>query len=178
MISYKDYKIESLRGGEFRMYTPGETLVIIFIAEWRDGLYSKIKWIYKNNKQYNAARYHLKYISEVNNAAFVLLVNGCLWDYKKQRPALEGYNEAMFQEVDYIRSKIINNKKAMSIYQDLKNKNNGDQLYGWMFQDDAVLYETLQDLDLYELKYQKDVIIQYRDLLESILKKCYKEGVI
>jgi hypothetical protein len=71
----------------------GKTLV--FEAEYRNGTYFKIKSYYDGKRSYFAERYFYKLIPLVQNITFELLKNGCLWDNKNDRPALETYKKGM-----------------------------------------------------------------------------------
>lgn len=79
--------------------------------------------------------------------------------------------EAIYKNIGKAREKVKNNKKAMLFYNHLKEINKGDQLYGWMFEDDAILTDTLEDLDLYNENYLHDVLICYYDELTYIYEK-------
>ena len=79
--------------------------------------------------------------------------------------------EKMYTNIENLRKQVKNNKKAMSYYNHLKEINKGDQLYGWMFDNDAILTDTMDDLDLYNENYLHDVLVCYYGELETILAK-------
>lgn len=79
--------------------------------------------------------------------------------------------EKMYKNIEKLRNKVKNNKKAMNYYNYLKEINKGDQLYGWMFENDAILTDTLDELDLYNENYQHDLLVCYYGELETILNK-------
>ena len=59
----------------------------------------------------------------------------------------------------------------MTYYNYLKTINNGDPLYGWIFANDSILYDTLEDLSLYQNNYIIDILNVYAGELENILTK-------
>jgi len=77
----------------------------------------------------------------------------------------------IYKNIKSLRKQIKNNKNAMYYYNYLKDINKNDLLYGWMFENDAILNDTLEDLDLYEENYKHDILICYRGELETILNK-------
>lgn len=77
----------------------------------------------------------------------------------------------LFEKVEELRKKVIKDKKAMEIYNHLKEINKNDMLYGWMFYNDAILTDNIDDLDLYQKPYIMDILKVYRNELESILIK-------
>ena len=90
-MNYNSYTIERITSNIFRMFTEKEKIVIIFEAEYKNGLYFKIKRIVNNNKTYNAERYFYKYIHDVREAAYKLVLNGDIWDYQNNCNALKYY---------------------------------------------------------------------------------------
>lgn len=76
-----------------------------------------------------------------------------------------------YKKIEYLREKVKNNKESMTYYNYLKTINNGDPLYGWIFKDNAILSDTLADLDLYQDNYIIDILNVYAGELESILTK-------
>lgn len=76
-----------------------------------------------------------------------------------------------YDKIQTLREKVKNNKESMTYYNYLKTINNGDQLYGWMFKDDSILSDTLEDLDIYQDNYIIDILNVYIGELESILTK-------
>ena len=83
--------------------------------------------------------------------------------------------EKMYKNIENLRNKVKNNKKAMQYYNYLKKINKGDQLYGWMFDNDAILTDTMDELDLYNENYLHDVLVCYYGELETILSKAVTE---
>lgn len=90
-MKYNDYTIERITSNIFRMFTENEKTVIIFEAEYKNGLYFKVKRIVNNNKTYTAERYFYKYIHDVREATYKLALNGDIWDYKNNCNALKYY---------------------------------------------------------------------------------------
>lgn len=76
-----------------------------------------------------------------------------------------------YNKIQTLREKVKNNKESMVYYNYLKTINNGDPLYGWIFEDDSILSDTLEDLDLYQDNYIIDILNVYAGELESILTK-------
>ena len=79
--------------------------------------------------------------------------------------------EKMYNNIENLRKQVKNNKKAMKYYNYLKEINKNDQLYGWLFDNDAILTDTMDDLDLYNENYLHDVLVCYYGELETILHK-------
>lgn len=76
-----------------------------------------------------------------------------------------------YKEVNTLRDKVKNNINLMEYYFKLKEKNKGDMLYGWMFEDDSLLYDTLEDLKDYSAEYIYVVLCSYEDTLYNICKR-------
>ena len=76
-----------------------------------------------------------------------------------------------YKEVNTLRDKVKNNSNLMEYYFKLKEKNKGDMMYGWMFEDDSILYDTLEDLKDYSIEYIYSVLCCYEDTLYDICKK-------
>jgi len=76
-----------------------------------------------------------------------------------------------YNKIQTLREKVKNNGESMTYYNYLKTINNGDPLYGWIFEDNAILSDTLADLDLYQDNYIIDILNVYAGELESILTK-------
>lgn len=76
-----------------------------------------------------------------------------------------------YKSIEKLRQQVKNNKKAMTYYEHLKSINKNDMLYGWMFDDDAILNDTFEDLDIYNENYLHDILICYYDELSYILEK-------
>lgn len=79
--------------------------------------------------------------------------------------------EEIYNEVVKLRKKVISNKRAMKLYKFLREINKNDELYGWEFEDDAILTDTLEDLDIYGDDYIISVLKTYKCDLEYIIKK-------
>ena len=77
----------------------------------------------------------------------------------------------LFEKVEELRKEVIKDKKAMEIYNHLKEINKNDSLYGWMFNNDEILTDDLEVLDLYQKPYIMDILKVYRNELENILIK-------
>ena len=76
-----------------------------------------------------------------------------------------------YNKIQTLREKVKNNGESMTYYNYLKTINNGDPLYGWIFADDSILSDTLEDLDIYQNNYIIDVLNVYAGELENILIK-------
>ena len=79
--------------------------------------------------------------------------------------------EKIYNEVINLRQQIIKNKKAMKYYVFLKKINKNDLMYGWEFEDDAILTDTLEDLSIYSDDYIISVLNVYKCELTNILSK-------
>ena len=79
--------------------------------------------------------------------------------------------EILYSNLLDLRKQVMENKKAMEYYEHLKNINKGDMLYGWEFENDAILSDTLEDLDMYQDAYVRDILRTYIGELETILHK-------
>ena len=79
--------------------------------------------------------------------------------------------EVLYEKLQELRTQVKNNEKAMQYYEYLKEINNGDRLYGWEFQNNAILEDTIEDLDLYQDAYVIDIFRVYIGELEMILYK-------
>ena len=77
--------------------------------------------------------------------------------------------QKMYNNIENLRKQVKNNKKAMKYYNYLKELNKSDQLYGWMFDNDAILTDTMDELDLYNENYLHDILVCYYGELETIL---------
>ena len=75
-----------------------------------------------------------------------------------------------YTEVNKLRDKIKNNSNLMEYYFKLKEKNKGDMLYGWMFENDSILSDTLEDLEEDNDEYIDNVLCSYEDTLYDISK--------
>ena len=79
--------------------------------------------------------------------------------------------EYLYEQVEELRQQVKANENAMVYYEHLKKINENDRLYGWEFQHDAILTDTLEDLDMYQDAYVRDVLRVYKGELETILYK-------
>lgn len=77
----------------------------------------------------------------------------------------------LYEQVEDLRKQVQENETAMKHYRHLKKVNKGDMMYGWEFMDDAILNDTLEDLDMYQDAYVRDVLRVYKGELETILYK-------
>ena len=76
-----------------------------------------------------------------------------------------------YKEIEKLRKKVKENKKAFAYYEHLKNINKNDIMYGWMFDDDAIFNDTLEDLNIYSDAYILSVLACYDNELSYILEK-------
>lgn len=79
--------------------------------------------------------------------------------------------ERLYEQVENLRKQVQENDEAMKYYRHLKKINKGDMMYGWEFENDAILNDTLEDLDMYQDAYVRDVLRAYKGELETILYK-------
>ena len=79
--------------------------------------------------------------------------------------------EYLYEQVEELRQQVKANENAMVYYEHLKEINENDRIYGWEFQHDAILNDTLEDLDMYQDAYVRDVLRVYKGELETILYK-------
>ena len=79
--------------------------------------------------------------------------------------------KALFEKVEELRKKVINNNSYMATYNHLKEINKNDPLYGWIFNTDDILNDTPEDLELYQTNYIKDILTVYKNELENIIIK-------
>lgn len=80
----------------------------------------------------------------------------------------------LYGEVEDLRNQLKASEKAKSIYNQLKRINKNDQLYGWMFDDDAILTDDLDILSLYQDNYIIDVLTTYKQDLKYIIERGFK----
>lgn len=76
-----------------------------------------------------------------------------------------------YQELLQLRKEFKKSEKAQKYYNHLKELNKNDALYGWMFEDDAILTDTMEELDIYNENYLHDILITYVDELHYIIEK-------
>lgn len=77
----------------------------------------------------------------------------------------------LYEKLQDLRQQVQEKATAMAYYNRLKEFNYNDKLYGWVFANDAILKDTLEDLDLYQDAYVRDVLRIYISELETILYK-------
>lgn len=80
----------------------------------------------------------------------------------------------LYGEVEDLRNQLKASEKAKNIYNQLKRINKNDQLYGWMFDDDAILTDDLNTLSLYQDNYIIDVLTTYKQDLKYIIERGFK----
>lgn len=78
--------------------------------------------------------------------------------------------ERKFEELEDLRKKVKENERAMEYYEYLKELNRNDNMYGWLFINNDILEDTLDDLNLYQKPYVLSVLQVYVNELENILK--------
>lgn len=79
--------------------------------------------------------------------------------------------ERAYDKLEDLRKQVKANEKAMQYYEYLKELNRNDVMYGWLFNDDSILNDTLEDLDIYQKPYVLSVLQVYVNELENILIK-------
>lgn len=75
-----------------------------------------------------------------------------------------------YQKLQALRKKVKSNKKYMDKYQELKKLNKNDEIYGWRFENDNVLEDSIFNLEDYTQKYLEVIISAYLEVLESVVK--------
>lgn len=78
---------------------------------------------------------------------------------------------ALFEKVEELRKKVINNNSYMATYNHLKEINKNDSLYGWIFNTDDILNDGPEELELYQKAYILDILTIYKNELENIIIK-------
>ena len=81
--------------------------------------------------------------------------------------------EHLYEKVQELREKVKYDERAMNYYEYLKELNlsrNGN-LCSWMFSVDSILYDTLEDLNMYQDPYVRVLLRVYINELENILYK-------
>ena len=76
-----------------------------------------------------------------------------------------------YEKLEDLRKQMKENDKAMKYFEYLKELNKRDLMYGWLFEENAMLNETLEDLDIYQKPYVLSVLQVYINELENILEK-------
>lgn len=79
--------------------------------------------------------------------------------------------DSLYEKIEDLRKKLKSNKKALKYYNYLKDINKNDELYGWIFNCNAILNDTPEDLDFYQKPYIRDILTIYKNELENILIK-------
>ena len=98
------------------------------------------------------------------------------WGKNKMTNKFDDYQlNNLYNKVEELREQVKNNKAYMDYYNQLKEINKNDQLYGWIFNTDDILNDTPEELDLYQNAYIRDILTVYKNELENIiLKVIYK----
>ena len=76
-----------------------------------------------------------------------------------------------YERLEELRKQVKENEKAMDYFYYLKELNTNDKLYGWLFSDNAMLEDTLEELNIYQKPYVLSVLQVYINELENILIK-------
>lgn len=79
--------------------------------------------------------------------------------------------EVLYEKLQDLRQQVKGNEKAMEYYNHLMEINKNDVLYGWVFDNNAILEDTLEVLDMYQDAYVRDLLRTYIGELETILYK-------
>lgn len=77
--------------------------------------------------------------------------------------------DSLYEKIEDLRKQV--KEKAMNTYNHIKEMNKNDQLYGWIFNCNAILNDTPEDLDFYQKPYIRDILTVYKNELENILIK-------
>ena len=80
----------------------------------------------------------------------------------------------LYEEVEELRRQLKASEKAKNIYNQLKRINKNDQLYSWMFDDDAILTDDLNTLSLYQDNYIGAILTTYKQDLKYIIERGLK----
>ena len=76
-----------------------------------------------------------------------------------------------YEKLEDLRKQMKENDKAMKYFEYLKELNKKDLMYGWLFEEKAMLNDTLEDLEIYQKPYVLSVLQVYINELENILEK-------
>lgn len=76
-----------------------------------------------------------------------------------------------YERLEDLRKQVKESKKAMDYFYYLKELNTNDTMYGWLFSDNSILEETLEELNIYQKPYVLSVLQVYINELENILIK-------
>ena len=80
--------------------------------------------------------------------------------------------ENMANKIEKLRQQVKNDTKCMQYYEHLKEINNNDLMYGWLFSNNDMLEEDLLDLvSMYQKPYVLSVMQVYANELENIIIK-------
>ena len=79
--------------------------------------------------------------------------------------------DSLYEKIEDLRKQLQKNENALEYYHYLKDINKNDQLYGWMFDSDAILEDDPEDLGLYQKAYIRDILTIYKNELENIMIK-------
>ena len=79
--------------------------------------------------------------------------------------------DSIYEKVEELRETVKNNDKYMEYYNKVEELNKGDQLYGWIFNCNAIFNDTPEDLDLYQKAYIREILTIYKNELELIVLK-------
>ena len=77
----------------------------------------------------------------------------------------------IWARLEDLREKVKSNGKAMDYYRNLQIINRKDQMYGWVFNENAILEDNLEMFDIYQKPYVLSVFQVYINELENILIK-------
>ena len=77
--------------------------------------------------------------------------------------------DQLYEKIEDLRKQV--KEKAMKTYNHIKELNKNDELYGWIYNCNAILNDTPEDLDLYQKPYIRDILTVYKNELENILIK-------
>ena len=76
-----------------------------------------------------------------------------------------------YEKLENLRKQMKENDKAMKYFEYLKELNKNDLMYGWLFEEKAMLNDTLEDLKIYQKPYVLSILQVYINELENILEK-------
>ena len=76
-----------------------------------------------------------------------------------------------YERLEELRKQVKENDKAMKYFEYLKELNKNDLMYGWLFEEKAMLNDTLEDLKIYQKPYVLSILQVYINELENILEK-------
>lgn len=80
--------------------------------------------------------------------------------------------ERIANKVEELRKQVKENTKCMEYYNHLKELNKNDLMYGWLFNNDDILQEDLQEFSTcYQKPYVLSVMQVYANELENIIIK-------